>query len=670
MKPRFRLLFICFFFVYNAFAQNKIEYYQSVIDTTTNKDLKLNTLDSLIKYSKRSDLNSFAKYSEEYVNQALSDNKFEDAASKAIKAIYTINTSLTQPNRALKLINLIENNISNIKDSFLLGSTYLKKGGIFFNLNNLEKALNNYQLAIDNFGKKDSIHIADAIYFSGQVNFELSNHIKAIENYTLASKYYENLGDNEYMFQTKESIISIYGTNGFNKKTIEEREKLIEEVLAINFTKPLGTYYYNLSLSYKKLNNLIKEKECLDQSLKYTKLHKSEYYKLPIIYSQTSEFYSRTKNIKKAKEYLDLAQDRLKNVTSNSYPYLFYERAKSLYLIKIKNYSEAEKLVLKLDNKAKSNRASFSMELNNLLYTIYKNTGKNNKALIHYKKYSKIKDSIRDITKLNALSYYQTLYETEKKEKEINSQKAKNKLLDKENKTKNKLIIFGGLAVILIFIIFYLYVNKKAILRKKKMQEDFSQKLLLSQEDERKRISKDLHDSLGQSLLLIKNKISLSNDNSTKELVTGAIEEMRSISKDLHPFQLEDIGISRAIENLINQLDENCNDIYIFGDIDIIKQPLTQEKEVNIFRIIQECLNNIIKHSKAKSAKISLIHHDNHINIIIKDNGIGFDFSEKYNDFKSLGLKTIKERVKLLKGSLKIDSNKNEGTIFTIILPD
>lgn len=656
--------------VYKINGQNKTEYFKSIIDTTKSTELKLKTLDSLIKYTKRKDLSSFAFYSEAYVNEALHEKKYEKAASKAIKAIFTINTRLSQPNRALKLINSIEKNISNIKDSFLLGSTYLKKGGVFFNLNKLEKAHEYYQLAINNFGQKDSIHVADAIYFSGQVNFELSNHIKAIENYTLASKYYENLGDKEYMFQTKESIISIYGTNGFNEKTIKERERLIKEVLALNFTKPLGTYYYNLSLSYKKLNNREKEKECLDLSLKYTNFHKTEHYKLPIIYSQISEYYSRGNNIKKAKEYLDFAHARLKNVTSNSYPYLFFERAKSLYLIKTKKYSEAEKLVLKLDKKAKSNRASFSMELNNFLYTIYKNTGKNNKALIHYKSYSKIKDSIRDITKLNALSYYQTLYETEKKEKEINSQKAKNKLLDEENKTKNKLLIFGGLGVILIFIIFYLYVNKQAIQRKKKMQEDFSQKLLLSQEDERKRISKDLHDSLGQSLLLIKNKISFSNDNSTTELVNGAIEEMRSISKDLHPFQLEDIGISRALENLIIQLDKNCEDIYIFGDIDIIKQPLSQEKEVNIFRIIQECLNNIIKHSKAKSAKISFIHQDNHISIVIKDNGIGFDFTEKYNDFKSLGLKTIKERVKLLKGTLKIDSNKNEGTIFTIILPD
>ncbi|MFK8060190.1 MAG: sensor histidine kinase [Polaribacter sp.] len=198
------------------------------------------------------------------------------------------------------------------------------------------------------------------------------------------------------------------------------------------------------------------------------------------------------------------------------------------------------------------------------------------------------------------------------------------------------------------------------------MQEVYSQKLLLSQEEERKRISKDLHDSLGQSLLLIKNKVSLKSDENTKELVNNAIEEMRNISRVLHPFQLEEIGISRALENLISQLDENYKDILIFGDIDDTMNVLNPNQEVNIFRIVQECISNIIKHANADSAKITLLNKENEIIISIKDNGVGFDFSEKYNDFKSLGLKTIKERVKFLKGTLKVDSIKNQGTTFTI----
>ena len=201
------------------------------------------------------------------------------------------------------------------------------------------------------------------------------------------------------------------------------------------------------------------------------------------------------------------------------------------------------------------------------------------------------------------------------------------------------------------------------------MKEEYSHNLLLSQEEERKRISKDLHDSLGQSLLLIKNKVSLKSDDKTKELVNNAIEEMRTISRVLHPFQLEDIGISKALDNLINQLDESYEKTYIFGNIDDIANKLNQDQEVNIFRIIQECLSNVIKHAKADSAKVTLINNNTEILISIKDNGLGFDFSERYNDFKSLGLKTIKERVRFLKGTLKIDSIKGKGTTFNIQFP-
>jgi signal transduction histidine kinase len=192
--------------------------------------------------------------------------------------------------------------------------------------------------------------------------------------------------------------------------------------------------------------------------------------------------------------------------------------------------------------------------------------------------------------------------------------------------------------------------------------------LLQSQEEERKRISKDLHDGLGQSLLVIKNKIALKNDKTTKELINNAIEEMRCISRALHPFQLKSIGISSALNKLIHQLDEN-SDTYIFGNIDNIDNLLSTEKEVNLFRIVQESLSNIIKHADANSAKVTLFTIKKIINIIIQDNGIGFDYVEKYNDTKSLGLKTIKERVKFLKGTLKIVSTKNGGTTFKIKFP-
>jgi signal transduction histidine kinase len=199
------------------------------------------------------------------------------------------------------------------------------------------------------------------------------------------------------------------------------------------------------------------------------------------------------------------------------------------------------------------------------------------------------------------------------------------------------------------------------------LKEEYAQKLLLTQEKERKRIAKDLHDGLGQSLLIIKNKLNVKDIKPVEGLVVDAIEEMRNISRTLYPFQLENVGLITALKKLINQLDSIYEDIYLFGDFDEIKRDLSIEQEVNIFRIIQEGVTNIIKHSKADSAQIKLISDKNQIQIIIKDNGVGFNFSQSYNEHKSLGLKTIKERVKFLNGSLKINSKINEGTTLTIL---
>ena len=143
---------------------------------------------------------------------------------------------------------------------------------------------------------------------------------------------------------------------------------------------------------------------------------------------------------------------------------------------------------------------------------------------------------------------------------------------------------------------------------------------------------------------------------------------MRTISRTLHPFQLKEVGITSAINNLIDQLDKNYPDTYIFGDVDNIDGVLTIEQELNLFRIVQECFSNIIKHAKAQSAKIHLEKKGNEIIMILQDNGVGFDFSKKFKNLKSLGLKTIKERVRFLNGILWVESDDKSGSKFKIII--
>lgn len=653
-----------------TFSQRNEDYYQKIIDTTKNKELKLASLDSLIhNVRNQKDLKKFADRTEQFVDLALELKRFDDAIKKTIRGFYNINTALGQRDRALRLVEKVEKFLDKTTDTYLKGGLYLKKGGGYYNGKNFNEAIKYYTLAIKNYGIKDSIYKADAIFFRGLANFDIGKHKNAIDDYKLAAIYYENLGDLVYSFYTKSEIISVYGVNGFTEKTIKESLKIIEEKKAIKFTKNLAVDFFNLATNYGEIKNFKKQEEYLLKALKHYETGENEYVQGADIFSGLTRYYA-DKNIEKAKFYLEKAKKSVLDKSKETLVYLEVEHSKALFFYNTGNLNASLNISKNiLEKYKKANNIEQQIKVNNLIYKILKKQNRNKESLTYFENYTKIKDSIYSVKKTNAIAYYQTLYETEQKEKEINQQKADINILAKENAANRRLILFGSIAVLLLFLVYYSYRNRIQSDRKRKMQEEYSQKLLLSQEEERKRISKDLHDSLGQSLLLIKNKISLDSDDKTKQLVNSAIEEMRSISRVLHPFQLEDIGISKALENLIIQLDESYEKTYIFGDIEDISLMLNQNQEVNLFRIVQECLSNIIKHAQADSAKVNLINNEKHILIQIKDNGVGFDFSKKYNDFKSLGLKTIKERVKFLKGTLKIDSVKNKGTTFTIQFP-
>ncbi|WP_299670334.1 ATP-binding protein [uncultured Polaribacter sp.] len=672
MKILCKIIFLLFF-CSELYAQKNEDYYQKIIDTTKNSELKLAALDSLIhNVGNQKNLTKFADRTEQYVDLAIQLERYDDAIKFAIRGFHNINAGLNQRKRALTLIEKVEQYKDKVTNSYLIGGIYQKKAGAYSATKDYLKSIENFTLAINSYqdNSKDSIHKADALQFRAHEYFDNGQFLKAIEDYRLSAKYYDLLGDKEYMNYSLGGIINVYGANGFNQKTIEEREKLIKKRIAENFSSGLYVEYYNQSLNYKKLDSLQKQEAFLLKANEAIALIKDKdlpTYHALVIKSSLISFYAKSKDIGKAKKYLEEATPYYNKIDKNaSFAAEFY-KAKARYLFALSKYEEALVFAKKSYKLFRKNaNVNGIMNSSELLSDIYTEIGNQKLALSSFKTYSKIKDSIFSVTKTNALSYYQTLYETERQEKEISEQKASINSLAKENEAKRRLLLFGSVSVALLFFIFYLYRNKQQALKKKKMQEEYSQNLLISQEEERKRISKDLHDSLGQSLLLIKNKVALKSDAKTKELVNNAIEEMRSIARVLHPFQLEDIGISRALENLILQLDESYENTYIFGNIDDIKNILPKEKEVNVFRIVQECLSNIIKHANADSAKVNVINNKNNIVISIKDNGIGFDFSEKYNDFKSLGLKTIKERVKFLNGTLKIDSVKSQGTTFTI----
>ena len=203
----------------------------------------------------------------------------------------------------------------------------------------------------------------------------------------------------------------------------------------------------------------------------------------------------------------------------------------------------------------------------------------------------------------------------------------------------------------------------------------FSQQLIGSQESERKRVAAELHDSLGQSLGMVKNKVLMIKRDADKpdirekqvqdleEMVTETIQEVRNISYNLRPLHLELLGITQSIQSLVEDI-MDAGLVEIESDIHVIDNLLTKSNEMNVFRIVQECFNNIVKHSHATHTKI-LVHTDQKtIHIRIEDNGVGMSGkTERKGGFGMIG---IRERLNILNGHLEILENVPMGTVMNI----
>lgn len=228
-----------------------------------------------------------------------------------------------------------------------------------------------------------------------------------------------------------------------------------------------------------------------------------------------------------------------------------------------------------------------------------------------------------------------------------------------------------------------IYQNKLNQIRKeKKAQEEFTKRLIDVQESDKKRISLDLHDSIGQNLLITKNKLLMSlkkpedneyllnNINEVSEIISSTLKDVREISYTLHPYQIERLGFSKAIKSILDTVSKST-EIKFASNIDDIDKLLPKDVELSVYRIVQECINNIVKHSKAKEVILNINKSSEDLSILISDDGNGFNLDKvKANPEKhGFGLSGMAERIKLFKGKFNIESSAGIGTTINISVP-
>ncbi len=183
-------------------------------------------------------------------------------------------------------------------------------------------------------------------------------------------------------------------------------------------------------------------------------------------------------------------------------------------------------------------------------------------------------------------------------------------------------------------------------------------------EEERRRIASDLHDTVNHELISLKKSIVNSTEVANQK-IDIIIEEVRSISRNLSPVMFENIGLKMSIEDLVERIQYGEN-FMLSADIQY-HQSLSTSQELQVFRIIQESVTNMVKYSKAIAGIITIKDDEQEFLLEIKDNGIGFDVNNILDSNQSFGLLNIRERAKGIGGEAQILSNPNGTTIYVKI---
>ena len=324
--------------------------------------------------------------------------------------------------------------------------------------------------------------------------------------------------------------------------------------------------------------------------------------------------------------------------------------------------------------------------INEKLAEDYKEINQLDSAYFYLKQSLKFRDSLN----FQKQNINLTRFEAEKKERQ-------NLILEKENQ-KNQALIFGSLGAValLAFLSMSVYINAKRkrllvekdkALKIKKVEDQLKEQelkaldaIVIGQEKERMRIASDLHDNIGSNFVAIKSYFShLKKElkpqltpstvfDKTQELLEDIYQDIRSLAHLKHSGLMSESGLIPALDKLTKNV-SSFSAIQVSFDAFIEEDIKLEEKlELNIFRVIQEAMANVVKHSEAKSASISITSIESILNIIIEDDGKGFEV-DTVKSKDSIGLQGIKQRVQLLKGEYTIDSKPGRGTTIIFDIP-
>ena len=538
--------------------------------------------------------------------------------------------------------------------------------------------------------RNDSFHIALANYYLGNSYVANGSFEKALNYYFKAEKYFDRKKDSVRLSSILNGIGVAYQNNGNDSLSLKYFFLSRDISRARKDDRRSGIASNNISNIYKNRGDLKTAIKHLNDAVKDLNKPQFKNYFVQLSINLANAYAENNEYLKAMGIYQQMLTevDTVNDILSYG---ATLRGMGNVYLSNNENI-KAEKYLNKAFEKYtqknfKDERYQTMMDL----IGAYKANNNYKDALNLFYEYNTIKDSIFTSEKDKNLTEALTKFETEKKEKQLIKQKL---LLEKENRQKNQ-IFFGMISLVVLLVLLYLFYRKRLKYQKtiasqtqsiqKQKIKDLQQKnkllalnsMIEGQEAERLRIAKDLHDSLGGLLSTVKAHFTtiqkefeqleqLNITKKTNDLIDEACIEVRRISHNMMPHALSISGLEGAVTDLGEQLNEQGFRTSI--EINNLPNNIEETKKVMIYRLIQEIISNINKHADAKSILIQLIGHNNELNLIIEDDGIGFDYNKAIKK-DGMGLKSINSRVEFLDGTIDWDSQLNNGTSITINIP-
>lgn len=549
-----------------------------------------------------------------------------------------------------------------------------------------DSALVNYNLSLS-LSKKLNIkkQIANTLNNIGLVYWNKGEFDNALNHYLQSLKLFEEINNKKGVANTLSNIGLIYNDLGKSKESLEYHFRALKIREELDDRYGIGVSQNNIGLTYGYMQDLTSALEYLEKALT-TKKQNGDLYGQAITLSDIGIIYEGLKQHDKAIDYQQKSLEiriQLKDKLgmANAYSMLATNYGKK------ENYQKALEYNLKALEIANELKAKKRLKriYDDLSYD-YRKMGNYKKALEYYDKYAKLNDTIFSEQSAAKIAEMQTKYETEKKDLELIKNELElhnNKLELTRQKNQRTILLICILGIIVIFYLVYTRYRfkQKSLFNQEllKQQELRSKAVIAAEENERTRIARELHDGVGQHLSAV--KLNLSNLQSVLHLknehektlmdnalaiVDDSVKEVRWVSHNMIPGTLLKEGLETAIRDFLNRI-PTSGKLKIEFEAHQLSSKLESTTEIILYRVVQEAINNIIKHAKANSVNIQFIQHEQELILMIEDNGIGFDPNSLKNE--GIGLKNIHSRIAYLNGSVDIDSKPQRGTTLTIEIP-